>query len=86
MALRFAVYLVGLLIVLAAVYLLLTTTGVTAYVPVAILAVALLLLLGLGLMGAARQVHEPHDVGPRETVETRRHLGDTTEVRRRELP
>lgn len=80
---RFAVYLVGLLLVLVAIWVLLTQTGVTAVVGTGVIAVALLIVLGLGIMRGAGTIHEHHDL-PRESVETRQRVGDT-EIRRREL-
>ena len=90
---QFAIYMVGLLVVLAAVYVLLTMTGVSAVVPVGILAVVLLVLLGIGIMRASHTVprddhvtttREVHGTAPRGEVVERRY-GDT-EIRRRELP
>ncbi|MCA1814247.1 MAG: hypothetical protein LC624_09915 [Halobacteriales archaeon] len=81
---RFAVYLVGLLLVLAAIWVLLTQTGLAAIVPVGVIAVALLVLLGVGIMRGAMTIDEHHHDMPREVVETRQQVGDT-EVRRSKL-
>lgn len=80
---RFGVYIAGLLLVLVAVYLLLTQTGLSAVIPVGLIAIALLLLLGFGIMRAAHTVDE-HPIEGREIVETRQQVGDT-EVRRSKL-
>jgi uncharacterized protein (DUF58 family) len=84
--LRFGVYLVGLLLVLVAVYVLLTQTGLAAILPAGLIAVALLLLLGIGLMRAPPDLHhDHHDHVEGEVVETRQRVGDT-EIRRTRLP
>lgn len=84
--LRFGIYLVGLLLVLAAVWVLFTMTGVSDFVPLAVLAVVMLALLGIGVMRAAHTVdeHPPHPAAGREVVETRQRVGDT-EIRRSKL-
>lgn len=79
---KFAVYMIGLLLVVAAGYVLLTQTGVSAYVPAGIILVALLLLLGLGIMGGSQRID--NSTPTREIVETRQQVGDT-EVRRSKL-
>lgn len=75
--LKFGIYIAGLLVLLAAVYVLLTQTGVSAFVPLAVIVVVLLALLGLGLMRATQTVDE----SPREITETKQQVGDT-QVRR----
>jgi len=77
---RFGVYLVGLALVVVAVWVLLVSLNVTAIVPATLIAVVLLLLLGLGVMHGAREVDET----PHEIVETRQRTGGT-EVRRSKL-
>jgi uncharacterized membrane protein len=80
---RFGVYLVGLVLVLAAIWVLLTQTGLAAIVPVGIIAVALLILLGIGIMRGAATIEE-HPIHANEVVETRQQVGDT-EIRRSKL-
>ena len=79
---RFAVYMIGLLIVVAALFVLITQTGLAQVIPLGILAAALVIILGIGVMSAATSVDE-HPVG-REITETRQQVGDT-EIRRSKL-
>lgn len=73
---RIAIYLVGLVLVLAALWLLVTETGLAAVVPFSLLAIGLLLILGLGIIGAARTVpaerYVEHEVVDRPVTEYRR--------------
>ena len=74
---RFAVYLIGLALVLVALWSLLVIARVSDFVPLAIVAVVMLLLLGLGIMGGAKEVSEATP----EITETRQRVGGT-EVRK----
>jgi fatty acid desaturase len=79
---QFAVYMVGLVVVLAAIWALLVYTGVSDIVPIGIVATVLVLLLGFGLMRASGTVDEHPPA--REVTETRQQVGDT-EIRRSKL-
>lgn len=67
---RFAVYLVGLVLVIAALWMLAVQTGISAIVPLSLIAVAILLVLGLGVMKGASAINEP--IHAREVIEDRR--------------
>jgi hypothetical protein len=76
---RALVYLLGLVVVLVAVWLLLTQTFVAAVLPFGIAVVVLLILLGIGLMRMPPSERLPHEI-----TETRQRVGDT-ELRRSKL-
>ncbi|HEV8361002.1 MAG TPA: hypothetical protein VGR28_11160 [Candidatus Thermoplasmatota archaeon] len=78
--LRFGVYLIGLALVLVALWTLLVIAKVTDFVPLAIIGVVMVLLLGLGIMSGAKEVAET----PREITETTQRVGGT-EVRRSKM-
>jgi len=80
---RFGIYLIGLLLVISAIWVLLTQTGLTAVAGTGVIAVALLILLGLGIMRGAGTIDE-HPMNANEVIETRQQVGDT-EIRRSKL-
>jgi multisubunit Na+/H+ antiporter MnhC subunit len=67
---RLAVYLVGLVLVLAAVWLLLTQTAIAAFIPMTLIVVAMLLILGFGVMRGA-EAPPPAVMGGPGVVEER---------------
>ena len=74
---RFATYMIGVVLLVVAVWLVLTTLDVIAVLPATIIAAILLFVLGLGVIGASRRA--PRE--PRQTETTVQKTGDT-EVRR----
>jgi peptidoglycan/LPS O-acetylase OafA/YrhL len=75
---RLAIYLVGLVVVVAGVWVLLTQTPFGRGIPASVVLAVMLLLVGIGVMAAARSINDRrslsrvvHEGAPGRVVDTR---------------